>query len=155
MFRFRLLKVLKHRRHVVENEALRLQALATELNRLVAGRLAYEADIETASEAAHGARRVSVSIAVEQATAAFGQGRRRQIEHLAGRLGAQQAVVETQRLVLIKAQQAVSALERLESRQRAEWEHEERRREQKHLDEVAGRRRAYQSVEATHPGGTS
>jgi len=140
VFRFRLAKVLNHRRRIVEDEARRMQELAAELNRLLSRRNTYVADIEVAGQAAHGSRRGSLDIALEQAAAAFVQGRRRQIEALDVHVAEQERVVERQRLVLVAAQQEVSVLERLEEKQRAEWDQEQRRREQKLLDELAGRR---------------
>jgi flagellar export protein FliJ len=146
VFRFRLAKVLNHRRRIVEDEARRMQELAAELNRLLSRRHAFFADIEEAGRAAHGARRGTVDIALERSAAAFVEGRRRQIAMLDERVAAQEAVVESQRKVLVAAQQEVSVLERLEERQRADWEQEQRRMEQKFLDEVAGRRSAALTV---------
>ena len=142
MFQFRLAKVLNHRRRIVEDEARRMQELAAELNRLLSRRRDYDADIEEAGRAAHGARRGTVDIGLERSAAAFVEGRRRQILLLDVRISEQEDLVEKQRRVLVAAQREVSVLERLEEQQRAEWEQEQRRRQQKFLDEVAGRRSA-------------
>ncbi len=140
MFHFRLAKVMKHRRRIVENEARRLQELALALNQLLASRHAFAADVEEAALAAHRSRRDTVDLGFERAAAAFVEGRRKQIELLDVQAGEQRIVVERQRRVLVTAQHEVSVLERLEERQRADWEQTMRRREQKQLDEVAARR---------------
>ncbi len=140
MFRFRLERVLKHRRRIVDEEARRLQELAIALNRTLATKQAWLADIEEAGLAAHRSRTEHIDLGLERSAAAFVEGRRRMLEDLSGEERQRRDAVEAQRRILVGAQREVSVLEKLEERQRAEWELENRRREQKELDEIAGRR---------------
>lgn len=140
MFRFRLAKVLKHRRRIVDQESRRLQEILIEMNGVLSRRNSYRSDIEVAARAAHRARGVHVDIAVEQAASAFVTGRRNMLVALAKEEEAVRRRVEAQRRVLLTAQRDVSVLEKLEEKQRAEYETEVRRRDRRAMDEVAGRR---------------
>ncbi|HPF33937.1 MAG TPA: flagellar export protein FliJ [Candidatus Krumholzibacteria bacterium] len=142
MFRFRLEKVLRHRRRLVDDEARKLQVLAAGLNRLLAERRRLEEDMEMAAEAAWRGRQGTVDLALQNSAQAFLQARRAQAQRLQGRIDAARQRCEDQRQVLVRAQQDVSVLESLETKQRQDWELQERRREQKLTDELAGRRRA-------------
>lgn len=146
MFRFRLEKVLRHRRRLVDDEARKLQVLAARLNRLLAERRQLEEDVALAAEAAWQARQGTVDMAVQNSAAAFMESRRAMIRRLEGRVAGARAEAEAQRGRLVRAQQDVSVLESLETRQRRAWELEERRREQKRTDEVGARRRARPGV---------
>ncbi len=142
MFRFRLEKVLKHRRRLVDDEARKLQVLAAHLNRLLTERRQFEDDIELAGQAAYEQSRHQVDIVIQRSSATFIEGRRIMVRRLAERINEAQYQADRQRAVLIEVQQNVSVLENLEVRQREDWEQEERRREQKEFDEIGGRRRA-------------
>ena len=140
MFRFRLEKVLKHRRRIVDRESRNLQGILAELNGVRARQNSYRTDIEIAARAAHHARGAIVDIAVEQSTSAFVTGRRRMLQALGQEEAAVRRRVEAQRHVLIVAQREVAVLEKLEEKQRQEWELDSRRRERRAMDEIAGRR---------------
>lgn len=142
MFRFRLDKVLRHRRRLVDDEARKLQVLAARLNRLLAERRQLEQDVEMAAAASWQGRQGTVDLALLNSAEAFMQARRTTIGRLDGRIDAARREAEDQRRVLVAAQQEVSVLESLEDRQRRAWELQERRREQKLSDELAGRRHA-------------
>lgn len=140
MFRFRLDKVLRHRRRLVDDEARKLQVLSAGLNRLQAERRQLEDDVALAAEAAWRGRQGTVDIAVQRSAAAFVEARRIMIRRLDERIDAARREAEAQRARLVAAQQDVSVLESLEEKQRRQWEQEERRREQKRSDEFGGRR---------------
>jgi flagellar export protein FliJ len=142
VFRFRLEKVLRHRRRLVDDEARKLQVLAAHLNRLLAERRQFEDDIELAGQAAYEQSHQQVDIVIQRSSAAFIEGRRTMVRRLTDRIHDAQYQADRQRSVLIEVQQNVSVLENLEVRQREDWEQEERRREQKEFDEIGGRRRA-------------
>lgn len=146
MFRFRLDKVLRHRRRLVDDEARKLQVLAARLNRLLAERRQLEEDVSLAAEAAWQARQGTVDLAVQTSAAAFMEARRAMIRRLEERIAEARVETEAQRGRLVRAQQDVSVLESLEARQRRAWELEERRREQKRTDELGARRRARTGV---------
>lgn len=139
MFVFRLESVLKHRARKVEEEARRLRRIEASLLDLRARRSELESRRKQLSCSGGPGRDSCVDIQQWRRLSDYLERLRRRRDEL---LSAEREMLERaneQRRKLCEAQRECEVLEKLRDRQLASWSEEQRRSEQKELDDVGGR----------------
>jgi flagellar FliJ protein len=137
MFRFNLEKVLQVRKRLVDDEARKLQSIEA-----AAHALEHE-NAAMAAQCSDAGRRVQAGgfdLRRHQLLAGYVAGRQRLMQANEARIATIRTEADRQREILLQVQRDKAVLENLRDRQREAWAEEERRREQKLMDEVASRR---------------
>lgn len=137
MFRFPLASVLKYRSHVREQRRAMLAAVLAELARVDARRSAVEAQRELQLNELR-ATTSAGAVDVDKAAARRFHASLLTFDLL--RIAQERALVERQvaavRAALVAADQAVKAIEKLETRQREEWEARQVKRADREREEA-------------------
>lgn len=137
MFRFPLASVLKYRTHVREQRRAMLAAVLAELAKVDARRASVEAQRTLQLEELRGAMAAG-TVQVDQAAARRFHASLLTFDLL--RIAQERTLVEQQvaavRAALVAADQAVKAIEKLESRQREEWEARQVKRADREREEA-------------------
>jgi len=137
MFRFPLASVLKYRSHVREQRRAMLAAVLAELARVDARRSAVEAQRELQLNELR-ATTSAGAVDVDKAAARRFHASLLTFDLL--RIAQERALVESQvaavRAALVAADQAVKAIEKLETRQRDEWEARQVKRADREREEA-------------------
>ncbi len=143
MFRFRLEKVLQHRRREVE---ARSREVASRREVHARARAAHEQaarELQQAREAAAAARgQGPLDAAALARTGAWFDARQAELHRLAEHVAGAAADVEAAQERLTTAWQDREVLERLRDRQHRDWRQEQARRERRALDEIGSIRAA-------------
>ncbi len=137
MFRFPLASVLKYRTHVREQRRAMLAAVLAELSKVDARRASVEAQRELQLSEMRGATAAG-TVDVDRAAARRFHASLLTFDLL--RIAQERLLVEQQvaavRAALVAADQAVKAIEKLESRQREEWEARQIKRADREREEA-------------------
>lgn len=150
-FRFRLAKVLSHRRRQVDAAARHLAAATVAYAAAQQGAVAAAKAVDSFVEAVARARVEALDprrLAQELAYREVLEQRRTQARHAAS---AAHDAMESARALLVEAHREQEVLERLEARQREAWEQAQQRLDLRRMDEV-GSLRAAAATRQDKPG---
>lgn len=148
MFRFRLAKVLSHRRRLVDAAARDVAAATAEAQAMQARAAAITQRIGDFVAAAAAARTTDLDPRRLVAELGFRTHLERQRLQAEAAAVAAEARLDVARRALIDAHRDQQVLERLEEKQRAQWAIDQMHRERRELDEVA----AIRAAAARHDG---
>jgi flagellar export protein FliJ len=140
-FRFRLEKVLRHRRHLADQQALLVKQAASALA-TIRQRQAAVQEVMASTLTAGVAERARSDVQLWRRRADYLAGQRHVLERLDEREQEALAELHRSRRELMEAHRRCRVLELLRERAHLAWQEEQRRRERKLMDEVAGQRAA-------------
>ncbi len=152
MFRFRLERVLQHRRREADARAQDLAHAQAALQAAEAARAALADELQDSRSAAAAARQGRLDPAVLARLADWHEELESLLAGAAGVVETRLQAVAAARRSLQEAWRRCEVLERLETRQRAEWQAAENRRERLQLDEIGAIRAALSRRSATPIG---
>ena len=142
MFRFRLEKVLEHRRRLVDRESVRLQEATLTLNQIRVQGDALRGEITELGRHADTLRRAGQPVQFWQLQTGFLAVQAQRLAELRESEQVAAASVKRQREKLIELQRDKEVLGKLAARRRQEWNLAVMRRERKELDEIGTTRAA-------------
>ena len=136
MFRFRLEKVLRYRRRLVDEQAGALKEAREILDRIRDERNRLEQEIARLVAEGDRVRRRTHDASLWRRQADFICSQEERLGLLGAREDEAARQVEEEREKLLEAHRDQQVLEKLEETQRAEWQREQGRLERKDLDEI-------------------